>query len=483
MKTKYQLGARIVRADYYTTSGKREEILNPLVAALEPRWTKEMIATAMTWWPDYEESDRSEEPDVREDRVMELDVCFETLPQHLSIVKAILNAERIGYRGRDRFVHGFTAEIEATAEKLAGGERVTPPPESNGRTILLYGYPGNGKTALVSRLSVLRPQVIIHTTFRDKPFPCRQVVYIRVVAQINWTDRAMAQAILEEFDRAAKTDYALQAAKKGASFYAYILQFNLAAHNHGLGTLIIDEVQLLANNESLLTFLLNFNTLVGVPLVLVGTPSSQQLMRDDPRYMRRADGFFDPEFKRFLFPTIEVSDYDAALKDENGARDDWTFFVEAFWGFQYTTEFTPLTHELSFALHYFSAGVIDYAIKLFIAAQLLRIGSGKDRLDKDAFQEAYLVCFKTSTHYLEALRDNKVSELIQYEDFKGIDVSQIATDAAKARMDARLKDDKSRLEEARRQRRKASPQKEKAPKPDPVGKEELPVAPADEFKI
>jgi hypothetical protein len=77
------------------------------------------------------------------------------------------------------------------------------------------------------------------------------------------------------------------------SRFNYLMQFNIAAHNHGLGALFVDEVQLLKNNESLLNFVLNFSTLVGVPLVMAGTPSSRDLMRGDPRFMRRAESIIE----------------------------------------------------------------------------------------------------------------------------------------------------------------------------------------------
>lgn len=461
---------------------------NPLIAALQWHWTREMIGSAMTWWPnDCDDKMRKKGPEEREDAVRALAHCFETIPDYLDLVKEILAMIRFGLRGRDRRVHAFTAEIVEMTYSLFSSGRLAPPPEATGKTILIWGPPGTGKTTFLCRFGVLLPQILDHITFEGRPWPCRQIIYIRVVAQRNWTDRALAMAILEEFDRVAGSNYMAEAERRGrkgsGTLHSFLLTFNLAAHNHGLGILFLDEVQLLADNQTILNFILNFNTLVGVPLVMAGTPSSQKLMKTDPRFMRRADGSADSEFKRFLFPAMSASEYNAMISDPNGERDPWTLFAEALWPNQYTEKYVPLTYEISFTLNYYSCGLIDYAIKLFIAAQLMRIGSKSDLLDITAITEAYFACFKTSMGYLEALREGRMLDLRQYEDFKGVDLQKIAVEAARARGEARNRSADTRLEEARRQhqaKKDAATPKTK-PKASPVDRADLPEASPDEY--
>jgi energy-coupling factor transporter ATP-binding protein EcfA2 len=479
---KYPPGERLVRA-IYSSGQDREFDSNPLISALQVEWTSELIAQAMTWWPEYSPALQKHPAEERETYAHRLVGCFETLPEHLAIVKAILRAIKFSLIGRDRYVHAFTAQIRGQSAQLSGERRLAPPPDFEGMTILLYGLPGNGKSTLLRRLEVLLPQIIDHATFHGNKWPCRQVVFIRVAVKQNWTDRALAQSILEEFDRVAGSTYARDAEFKGrASLYTFLLQLNLAAHNHGLGAIFVDEVQLLANNETLLNFLLNFNTMVRVPLILVGTPASQKIMQSDPRFMRRADGVIDPEFKRFDFMKCDEAAYNAMLADHS-QRDRWTHFVEAFWDLQYTQTFAPFSYKLSFTLHYFSCGIIDYAIKLFVAAQLIRIGSSKDELDEDAFKEAYFHCFKTSMDYLEALREGRTMDLRKYEDFARIDMKELTLNAAKARHEVRMKAEQNRLAEQRKEKKRSKrDQSSKTSPPDPVGQDELPEAPMNEFE-
>jgi hypothetical protein len=484
MKTdyKYNPGTRIARAIYSRGHGPEMDS-NPLVAALEPTWTSESIAQAMLWWPIYEDGHRRLPFEERLEKAQRLQYCFEPLSNYLPIIKGVLSSIRLGLIGRDRFVHGYTEEIrQKTVEMM--GELIAPPPESKGQTIMIYGLPGNGKTWLINRISCLLPQVIDHTEFHGSEWKCRQVTHLRVVIQSDWSQKALAQAMVEEFDRVANTAYGSRA-KMGAnpSGFNYLMQFNLAAHNHGLGALFLDEVQLLKGNMDLLNFLLNFSTLVGVPLILVGTPSSKDIMQKDPRYMRRAEVPYPTELAPFSFPDTDAATYNAMLAAPDGPRDPWTYFVEAFWPLQYTSEFTPLTHALSFQLHYECAGLIDYAIKLFIAAQLLRIGTENDRLDDAAFREAYLTCFKISIPYLEALREGKIANLTKFEDFTTVAVQDIAIQAAKVRLEAANRDEQSRLETVRRQLRNTSRRSPAGPpgNPDPVSRNDVPKATNDEL--
>lgn len=470
---KYEPGVFHVEAKY-TETGKSWEVRNPLIAALQLDWSRESVASIMTWWPVVTEEDISLDVDKREVSIRELAYCFETTEQHLDLAMEILTMIRFGYRGRDRFVHGFTAEIEKWAEMASEGRRIAPPPHAKGMTLLIWGLPGTGKTTFLMRLSVLSPQVIDHIAFGKRPWPCRQIVYLRVVVQRKWTDKDLAIAILEELDRVAGHDYSADALQRGGTARSFLRTFNMAACNHGLGCLIVDEVQLLADNDALLTFILNFNTLVGVPLVLAGTPSSVDVMRAEPHYMRRADSTVDPEFKPFVFPTVTEAEYNAMLADANAPRDPWTFLVEGFWNIQFLKKRTPLTYALSFALHYYCVGVLDYAIKLFIAIQLLCVGTDKEELNTDVIKLAYFTCFKTSIPYLEALRECRWADLSRHNDFKNTTLDAIARAVAEVRAKQRNQDANARRNEAIRRsaQKRAAPEGPKPERPNPINEAE-----------
>ena len=484
MNMNYKYPPGIVRADAVYSNGHGHEMdSNPLIAALQPSWSTDQMAAALSWWPDYDPKMRHLDANERADRVVRLLYSFETLPSHLPIYRGILQAMRLGYIGRDRYVHAHTEQVR-NRTKLMSGERIAPPPEGKGQTMLVHGLPGTGKTSTCARLQCLVPQVIDHTEFQGQPWPCRQVTFLRVVAQMGWSDRALAQAIVEEFDRVAGTNYAARTGTGSRpSSFNYLMQFNLAAHNHGLGVLILDEVQLLKNNTSLLNFVLNFSTLVGVPLVLVGTPASKDLMQQDPRFMRRAESWFDGELSRFSFPEMDSEQYEAMLRDPNGPRDAWTYFVEAFWHRQYTAAPAPLTYELSHLLWYLSAGLVEYALKMFVAAQLLRIGTERDVLDADAFRTAAQTCFSISLPYLEALRTGNNQVLRSFEDFAGVDADTLIRQAAAERLAKATQDDAARLDSVRKARSKRADKPLGPPnrKPDPVSPDQLPVVSAEEF--
>jgi hypothetical protein len=187
---KYRPGT--VRAQAAYTRGLEPAMnSNPLIAALQPQWTDQMIADAMTWWPECSDTDRVKGPNQRRSLATRLLFSFETQPSHLLIVGAIMDAIRLGLLGRDRFVHGFTEAIRSKTTRMTG-DHVAPPPDAKGMTFLIFGLPGLGKTWFLKRFGSLVPQLLEHVKFRRKPWPCRQVTYLYVVVQRDWTDKALA---------------------------------------------------------------------------------------------------------------------------------------------------------------------------------------------------------------------------------------------------------------------------------------------------
>jgi len=100
---------------------------------------------------------------------------------------------------------------------------------------------------------------------------------------------------------------------------------------------------------------------IGVPVVLVGTQETINIISSKLMLARRNTG-----------------QQGMVLMDHlNECSKDWSLFVEGIWQYQWTKEYTELTEELSIVLNKESFGIVDVAVKLFVAAQNRAILEGE----------------------------------------------------------------------------------------------------------
>lgn len=115
------------------------------------------------------------------------------------------------------------------------------------------------------------------------------------------------------------------------------------ASRHGIGLLIIDEVQHLSLSKSggsdkMLNFFVTLVNTIGIPVLMVGTNKAISILQSEFRQARRGSGQGDMVWSQMP-------------KDES-----WDLFVEGMWEYQWTTNFTELTSEFSYLLYEESQG-------------------------------------------------------------------------------------------------------------------------------
>ena len=117
---------------------------------------------------------------------------------------------------------------------------------------------------------------------------------------------------------------------------------------HGLGVLVIDEMQRLkkiknSGESEMLDFLTELINTIGIPIVLVGTYQSMFLFESAFADARRASDQGDHILSNM----------------ENGP--EWEFFLESLWDLQWTKKISPLSDKLRAVMYEESLGIIDIA--------------------------------------------------------------------------------------------------------------------------
>ncbi len=108
-----------------------------------------------------------------------------------------------------------------------------------------------------------------------------------------------------------------------------LAQVALIMHNHGVGALIIDELQYLTAAkkelpERMLNYFVSMVNCLGVPVIRVGTNKAVQLLNKGLKHARRAGGIF----------------WNLMKKDE-----EWELFCEGLFEAQWTKTVTPFSSE------------------------------------------------------------------------------------------------------------------------------------------
>jgi hypothetical protein len=352
---------------------------NPFLEALPEILGGDELRRRMAHYPAYDPTVRGQSQEKRRLAAGGLLYYRQPVGIHLELAFRLTNLLRWGYVTRNPIHPAFQSGVHARTGALAvrgkadklvvGSDRLGVEfwPSATGLTLL--GITGIGKTAMTEMWMKLYPQMIVHTQYDGRPFVNTQIVYLRLQCPRDGSIHSLIRNFFLAIDALhgsvpIETEYARWYLSGRTTIQELIPKMALLAAQHGLGLLILDEVQDLNPRGAgpILSFLVQLVNTIGVPVVLVGGLEALPVLTAQFRQARRG-----------------ATEGDMIVgRAENGP--EWRRFCERLWEYQYTRELTPLTDGILDALYEESQGITQYLVLLHKLAQQRAIATGLERI-------------------------------------------------------------------------------------------------------
>lgn len=381
---------------------------NRLIEALPLAQSDEKLFDSLFSLPEYDSSERFLESHERMSLLLQLLDFMVPLEAHLLLARQLDALLRNGYvnrvPGSPEHVHIFHNIYERDKQ------RTTFRPSTGGASprmsTAIVGLPGMGKSSTIRRLLGQMHQVYYH-----EELGVYQITYLHVDMPADGKSvKGWCAAILQQVDTLipGATYYKDYFGNGRVSTDALIRSVARVLNMHFVGLIVCDEVQNLANSakgeQVVMTELVSLTNAIGVPLVFIGTYKAERILGLDLRQARRSIGF-------------GAGDWGALPQfDENGDAGEWEDFIRLMWDYQWVRNPVELTDKLLDKFYDLTQGVIDLAIKLFIAAQARAMSSGDEELSEGLLEQTYLEDMKAIHPMVEALRSGDKAALEQFDD-------------------------------------------------------------------
>jgi hypothetical protein len=394
----------VVDADYRTSPIPGYQN-NPLIEALPPILTATETISRLRYEPEHDEVVRQLPTELRLHLLHDALRFFKPLPVHVEMEQRLSRLIRAGYQGRNPLVRGFRRQMDVRLQRAVQAYQQT---RSQGFTLL--GMSGVGKTTALEGILSLYPQIVVHQQYQEQPFSHLQVVWLKLDCPHDGSIRGLCLHFFQAMDGLLDTRYYRYHARNGRATTDEMLPaMARVSAIHSLGVLVLDEIQHLSEARSggaarMLNFFVHLVNTIGMPVVLVGTPKAQAVLRGEFRQARRGAGQGDLVWNRM----------------EPGAV--WDLFVEALWRYQFTRQATALTAELSQALHDETQGITDLAVKIYMLAQIRAMTTGRERVTAALIQSVAADSLRLAQPMLQALRSGDRMKLAQFEDIQPLDI-------------------------------------------------------------
>lgn len=383
---------------------------NPLIESLPPIYESAQVTMLLADFPDHDDSQRNWEAETRNHCVEQLKHFMQPLPYHSRLEGCFSRIIRDGYVVRNpmssifaqQFSVGFSKILEAGLN--GKGKNITGNrPSASGFAII--GLSGMGKTTAVERSLLLYPQVIQHTKYNNKPFILKQLVWLKLDCPASGSLKVLCQNFFRQVDLILGTNYYKQHVNSKSTKENLLVPMAQIASLHGLGVLVIDEMQRLkkiknSGESEMLDYLTELINTIGIPIVLVGTYQSMFLFESAFANARRASDQGDHILSNM----------------ENGL--EWEFFLESLWDLQWTQKKCPLSNELKAVMYEESLGIIDVAIKLYKNAQWEAISNGTEEITVALIKDVAKRCLKLIRQPMLGLKTGNLDAIRAYEDMK-----------------------------------------------------------------
>ncbi len=392
---------------------------NPFIEALPPIWSEEEAGQLLKYAPLYSPQDREMPAHYRLHLIQNTLQFFEPLPVHLELEQRVSRMIRIGYLARNPRDPRFVAQLHENADVIGNAEGVPSAPRSTATGFTILGISGVGKTTAVERILSLYPQVVGHHEYQGRPLTLMQVVWLKLDCPFDGSIKGLCLNFFQAIDDLLGSRYYERYASGRHTVDELLPRMARVAALHGLGVLVIDEIQHLSEAKSggsrkMLNFFVQLVNTIGLPVVLVGTYKAQALLSGEFRQTRRGTGQGD-----FIWDRMEDDEV-------------WQFFVESLWQFQYTRRPVPLTKASQDALYDASQGITDFAVKLYMLAQARVIGQDDETISPALIRSVAKDSLRLASPILEALRTGNIRLLQGVDDVAPLDVERYLQEAERS---------------------------------------------------
>ena len=346
---------------------------NPVIEALPAPKRDAEIYKVLSQNIDFDPKTRSWPSEYRYDNTMALNVVFQPWGKHIEIARKLALAIKSGYVGRNPLAPGFYQDLTTLAncvENRTSSFDHFAFTNSRAPGFSIIGASGTGKTSAIQRiLRLMFPQKILHKKYHGIDFNHLQIVWMQITCPYDGSVKGFCIQFFEKFcEITGDNTYHKFVRNRSVSIDLMLAQMSLLARRHSLGCLVIDEIQNVnsakaGGRERLLAFLANMMDTLGIPIVVIGIESAIEALSATFMNARRNTGEQGAVFMQNL---------------PFGEKNDWSIFVNGIWKYQWTNIYTPLTDDLSKALHAAcEGGNVSLAVFIYQWVQRRAIKNGE----------------------------------------------------------------------------------------------------------
>ena len=368
---------------------------NRWIEALPPILEKEEAVDRMQKLVQVDEAERAAPAQVRMHMVEDIAKSFlQPLDAHVSLFSTVSVLIRGGYVHRDPSRPEFIRTLLEGARQLEASTGSETPQQNMGPGSghALVGMSGVGKSTAIEAVLRCYPQVIWHPRMHGSLRSVLQVVWLKLSCPHDGSIKELCHLFFEEVDRLLGTDYKSVYAAKSTTTNRLRSGMARVAFIHGLGLLVVDEIQNLNEAKSggdrlMMNFFKILRDVMKVPMLLIGTNAAVSVLGGDFQVARRHAGI----------PLFEPMKPD----------DNFEFFLEGLFEAQYLRSPVAVTPRTVKLLYDLSQGITDIVVQLFTHAQSRALACGIEELSDELFKEVYDDCFGLLHPFLEAMRNGQ----------------------------------------------------------------------------
>ena len=396
---------------------------NPFIQTLPQIKTKEEIIRMLgnSIKPTKKELELDE--NIRIQLLERLKTVFQPLPVHLKVWNMIQTLIRQGYLARNPFNARYIRHINKLGNNLINSDftmNVSSNFISTANCGLMIGFSGMGKTVITNKVLQSIPQIFCHNKYNNEDFNTMQVTWLKLEAPHNSSLKALTLQFFMKIDELLGTENMKRYVSKRLSVDSMLPLMGQLANNINLGLLVIDELQHLNKNTSqIMNYFVALMNTFGVPILLIGTPASYDMLQSEMRIARRVTGSGEIIWNN--------------MKNDNEFR----LFMKGIWSCQYLKYPIKLDEDMINLFYEKTQGISDLVVKLFINTQRVAIERNVERITKDLVEKVWSKEFKLLNPMINSIAKNNKAMMFKYSDIRVLD-----NEIVHNKSNIKIKDDK-----------------------------------------